>query len=443
MRANRNRQQAGSIYDKPILLGKGLAPLPKSLLDSHAKGEVMLLCGAGVSQNSQKLCPKMKSTYLPDFRSLVIQVYEEFDIKVHSILVDNSFYDSEEKRNQLLSELGQTRQAIKQKAEIERFCKGDYDVVLGMIEKREEEERFNKDSTSGQNSRRSDYLQNIIAPMLNGASHHDIHKALIELARRGRDKNGKYITAIATTNFDRLLEDAAKELGVELESYSLGEIPTPEPPEYEDFSGIFHIHGVLNDDGSQRINKLILTDRDFGEWYLRKKNIPDFIYDVARNYSWVLVGYRANDPPMRYLLNAIANDRHRHKEIQKRYVFLASDEASAVERADWEARDITPIVYDVKEGPEDKHIVLVDTLMRWAQLSPANENNIIDQEIIQFIRYPITDASDDDINFVKYFLFNEKMVRLSAINNGGIHISWLELISEQSSDGDVQDKKNV
>jgi len=175
----------------------------------------------------------------------------------------------------------------------------------------------------------------------------------------------------------------------------------------------------------------------------KKKNIPDFIYDVARNYSWVLVGYRANDPPMRYLLNAIANDRHRHKEIQKRYVFLASDEASAVERADWEARDITPIVYDVKEGPEDKHIVLVDTLMRWAQLSPANENNIIDQEIIQFIRYPITDASDDDINFVKYFLFNEKMVRLSAINNGGIHISWLELISEQSSDGDVQDKKNV
>ena len=42
--------------------------------------------------------------------------------------------------------------------------------------------------------------------------------------------------------------------------------------------------------------------------YYRYGYVPDFIYDAARLFHLVLVGYSANDPPMRYLLNAVAAD---------------------------------------------------------------------------------------------------------------------------------------
>ena len=39
-----------------------------------------------------------------------------------------------------------------------------------------------------------------------------------------------------------------------------------------------------------------------------RRVVPDLIYDAARLFNLVLVGYSANDPPMRYLLNAVAAD---------------------------------------------------------------------------------------------------------------------------------------
>ena len=58
-----------------------------------------------------------------------------------------------------------------------------------------------------------------------------------------------------------------------------------------------------------------MTDRDFGEFYLRRRVVPDFIYDAARLFHLVLVGYSANDAPMRYLLNAVAADGSRQQPV--------------------------------------------------------------------------------------------------------------------------------
>ena len=426
MRENRNRQQANWDDDKLMLLGEGLAPLPKKLLDDHANGRVMFLVGAGVSRNSK----------LAEFKGLVLQVYKTFDSKIYDILKNNDL-DNKETKEKIFSKLGDTKQAARQKAEINRFIKEDYDVVLGMIKEREK-------NTTKEPESRSDYLETTILPLLSNKEPHDIHKSLIKLARRGTNKKtNSYPTAITTTNFDLLLEEAAQKLGTKLESYSLGEIPTPEHPDHDDFSGIFHIHGKLNPEKPHRINKLILTDRDFGEWYLRKKIIPDFIYDVARNYSWVLVGYSANDPPMRYLLNAIANDKHRHKEIEPRYVFLASDKASAEERADWESRDITPIVYEVNNELDREHGVLIDTLKRWSDLSPANDDNIIDQEIERIKRSPVKNVTQSDKNIIEYFIFNEKIKRLTVLDKIEIDLSWLDIIPWIQESGSVKDNENV
>lgn len=412
--------------EQSILLGEGLAPLPKKLLDSHASGKVMFLVGAGVSQNSG----------LVDFKRLVLEVYRTFDRKIYDILTKNNLEMNKIKEKIFLG-LGNSQQAAKQKAEINRFIKEDYDVVLGMIKEREENEASGYGTPSY-------YPESLITELLSKKKPHNIHKSLIQLARRGIDKKtGHYRTAIATTNFDLLLEDAAKELGTELESYSLGEIPTPEHPDHGDFSGIFHIHGKLNGENPKRINKLILTDCDFGEWYLRKKIIPDFIYDVARNYSWVLVGYRANDPPMRYLLNAIANDKHRYKDIEPRYVFLASNVASAEDIADWESRDITPIVYQLNIKSKQQHDVLINTLKRWADLSPANSGNIIDQEIKRIMTRPLKNVTKSDKDIIEYFVLNEKKQHLTALDGIEIDLTWLDIIQGIQENGSVTDNENV
>ena len=58
------------------MLGQGLAPIPERLLLAHARGEVLFIAGAGVSQSAE----------LPDFRKLVVKVYEELDLGMHSVI---------------------------------------------------------------------------------------------------------------------------------------------------------------------------------------------------------------------------------------------------------------------------------------------------------------------------------------------------------------------
>ena len=139
-----------------------------------------------------------------------------------------------------------------------------------------------------------------------------------------------------TTNFDLFLESASKSLRVPVQTYALGSIPRP--ARRREFAGILHIHGALTRDPS-RHSDLILTDQDFGEYYLRRRVVPDLIYDAARLFHLVLVGYSANDPPMRYLLNAVAADEGRFDDLKERFVFAGSDGPDAVALEDWRARE--------------------------------------------------------------------------------------------------------
>jgi SIR2-like domain len=109
-----------------------------------------------------------------------------------------------------------------------------------------------------------------------------IHRTLMRLADRGG------ATTIVTTNFDLLLEQAAKRSRSSIETYSLGSVPRP--TRHTDFAGVLHIHGAL-DSNPLRFSELVLSDRDFGEFYLRRRVVPDFIYDAARLFHLVLVGY--------------------------------------------------------------------------------------------------------------------------------------------------------
>ena len=63
-----------------------------------------------------------------------------------------------------------------------------------------------------------------------------------------------------------------------------------------------------------------------------------------RAYTVVLVGYQANDPPMRYLLEALEADRERYPDLQKVYAFAPCGRGQEeLERALWLAKAVVGV----------------------------------------------------------------------------------------------------
>ena len=203
-----------------------------------------------------------------------------------------------------------------------------------------------------------------------------------------------------------------------IQTYTLGGIPRPTLR--AEFSGVLHIHGAL-DRNPRRTSDLIISDQDLGELYLRRRIASDLIYDAARLYNLVLVGYSANDPPMRYLLSAVAADTARFPDLKERFVFVGMSEGdleNPVELADWRTRGITPIQYTTQDQGKD-HSQLQRTLAQWAKFSMFNSNNrpinSTIKKIVHFKRKR-SDASQDkrDLFDHKRDLFDH-FIRRSAI----------------------------
>lgn len=397
-----NPAPARTQEERVITLGPGLAPIPERLLLAHAKGKVLFLAGAGISLPAN----------LPDFRDLVVRVYGRLDPMVHSIIRDIPRTAC----NQWLPSL--TGLNDQQAAEVKRFISGDFDVVLGMLERRFD--RPDAERIRVREEVRSQLLHRGIKPA-------GIHKTLVRLADRGG------ATAIATTNFDLLFEDAAKQMRVDVQSYSLGSIPRPGLR--RDFAGIFHIHGALEKD-IKKISDLILTDRDFGEFYLRRRVVPDFIYDAARLYHLVLVGYSANDPPMRYLLNAVAADGTRFNDLKERFTFFSTGSLDPVAMEDWKGRGITPIHYPANGA---NHSALLNTLRKWADLSAINgKASAIHALLKRIVKEKREDAPEIDCDLFDHLVRRsspqERLNIACMISQQKADASWLDAIISISSE---------
>lgn len=343
---------------------------------------------------------------LPDFKHLTLDVYEQVDLTVHKVLMAIPTQAC----NQWSCDVSSLTH--QQAAEVKRFIMGDFDVVLGMLERR-------IDGKSGPSSTvRLAVSKALRKPKLKPAP---IHHALAKLADRGG------ATTLITTNFDMLLEVAARHSKPDIQTYSLGGIPRP--GRSLDFSGILHIHGVL-DTNPVRISDLILSDQDFGEFYLRRRVVSDFIYDAARLFHLVMIGYSANDPPMRYLLNAVAADGNRFDDLKERFTFVGSSQIDPVAIEDWKGRGITPITYDSVE----KHKVLLNTLNKWSELSAINGDQVlIESEIKRIVkkkRAASTDADRDLFDHLFRRCDSNERIRLAALaSKAHAEINWLEAIS--------------
>jgi hypothetical protein len=83
----------------------------------------------------------------------------------------------------------------------------------------------------------------------------------------------------------------------------------------------------------------------------------------VRAYTVVLVGYQADDPPVRYLLEALEADRERYPDLQKVYAFASCEPGNEEQiGALWEAKGVDPILY-AAQGAD--HSALYNSLGEW------------------------------------------------------------------------------
>ncbi len=394
------------IEDREISLGEGLPKIPERLLRAHRNREVLFVCGAGVSVPSG----------LPEFRELAMKVYEALDPAVYGAIKDVP------KGSCNLWEPNCESLNPNQVAEARRFVAGDYDVVLGMLERRLDGARTGESGDGAVRQAVREVLTRVhpISACGTGVPPKPapIHRAIVRLADRGTGP------VVVTTNFDLLLEDAAGRMGRRPKTYALAGIPRPSTrPGY---AGVLHLHGALSKDAA-RVSELVLSEQDFGEFYLRRRVVPDLIYDAARLYHLVLVGYSANDPPMRYLLNAVAADDARFSDIKERFSFVGAEERDPASLADWRGRGITPIHYDSVNGHEQLRAVLE----RWARLSAINgKASVPDQEVRRIVRRRRADATDADRELFDHLLRRSnstERARLVGVASGAkADMGWLD-----------------
>lgn len=158
---------------------------------------------------------------------------------------------------------------------------------------------------------------------------------------------------IVTTNFDRLFESALADRGVKYH------VPPSLPDLQHDVSvtGITYLHGRLADTGAN-LHDYVLSSADFGRAYLAQGWATAFIRQLLKKYTVVLLGYQAEDPPIKYLLQGLNSDYSHNRE--RLYAFDQGEPASI--EAKWRDRGVTPIAY-----PESgRHQALWETLEAWA-----------------------------------------------------------------------------
>lgn len=320
-----------------VALGAGLPSLPVDLMVARDQGRVLFVVGAGASYPAP--------SNLPGFKGLVQDIFGILDPTMVEPMKEVA-KDDGTPWHKLQAPLNDF-----QRTELKFFAQGEYDVALGMLER-----RIDTDITKESSMRKA------AATVLGRTKKHNhLHTALVELGQRYGG------TLLVTTNFDRLLSAAAKASDRSADAFALGEIPSPSVS--AEFSGILHIHGVLGD-GPEAGSKLILTDQDFGDFYLRRHSTTAFLYDAARIFHLVLVGYSASDSPVRYLLNAIAADTRHYVDLKRIYAFVAAEPGDTRTAAEWQARGIRPIAYRRTKD----HKALADVLIAWSRILPDSRN---------------------------------------------------------------------
>ena len=285
--------------------------IPDELLEARDRGNVVFLCGAGVSMPAG----------MPGFRRLAELVVDALGAPPKGTL------------REMLS--------LWDRRDISKTAKPPLDQIFNLLQQEYDESEV-------------DYF---IAKQLEAREgiHLGKHETILRLSK-GADGNPQ----VVTTNFDHLFELAARDL----HTYTPPGFPslTSEEP----LDGLVYLHGRidLRVRPEEARQGLIVSSSDFGRAYLAEGWVTRFMRDLLKEYIVVLLGYSADDPPMRYLLQGLRSMDRRNQETI--YAFVSNSEEDVEES--WRDRGVEALVYPLVAGD---HTILWNTLEAWAQRADA------------------------------------------------------------------------
>ena len=287
--------------------------IPDDLLNARDEGRVIFFCGAGVS---------LARANLPDFYGLTEKVIT--DLKVQADSKAFQLYN-------LPSRVERDSDGKIQKHEISPFISADR--IFGELER-----DFEKKD-----------IEQAVANCLKTNSDVDLssHQIILNLAT---GPSGR--TKLVTTNFDRLFEKAKP--GIPYCAFP----NLPDLSQTPDFDGVVYLHGHTNGDCTGAgADGFILSSADFGQAYLANGSASRFIKTMLETHTIVFLGYSADDPPVRYLLEALGRF---NTGAQSVYAFQSGTQSEA--EGLWTHKGVNAIAYD----PEHRHSALWETLNLWA-----------------------------------------------------------------------------
>ncbi len=237
--------------------------IPNALLHAHEEGRVVFFCGAGISYPAG----------LPLFEGLVDEIYKSVG-------------------------------TVQSKTEAEAYKRWQYDTTLDLLERR----------VPGQRLTVRKALAESLKPNLEKEGATTTHAALLDLAR---SRDGAL--RLVTTNFDRIFNHLISHHKLSITEYNAPCLPIPKNSRW---NGLVYLHGLLPTEIEEHaLNQLVITSGDFGLAYLTERWAARFVSDLFQNFIVCFVGYRINDPVLRYLMDALAADRRLGEFTPQAYAF--------------------------------------------------------------------------------------------------------------------------
>lgn len=344
------------------------------LVDALLNGDVVFLCGAGIS-----------APQLPDFCTLVKRCFERLRMDMSP-------------------------------SELSSFQKGRFEEVLASLTRR---------IVAPENITEAivHLLKTPEAPSLEN------HRTILRLSR-----NLENAPLVVTTNFDTLLEQAMLDKEVQSTVRELSSAGQDLPaPGSSAFRGIIHLHGRLSDAKLElQQTPLVVTSADYGDAYMRSGWASRFLFDLCRCKTVVLIGYSAEDAPVRYFLNLLEADRQRFPDLRRVYAFDAVNESNR-ETSDirWGAIAVEPISYEYEpdNSGELRHTALWRDLAKLADLAerPLHTRRVWAKEILS---KSFADTETTEIHRVSWLFSGTKdlwPIAIAAIED----CEWLNFFDEQ------------
>nr|WP_237684442.1 SIR2 family protein [Pseudaminobacter soli] len=251
------------------------------------------------------------------------------------------------------------------------------------------------------------------------------HADLLDLSR-GPDGHPR----IVTTNFDTIFERVWYRRTRQRLPSSAGQgMPTVGS---HDFTGALHLHGRVTD-RQHRLTEtdLVLTSADFGEAYMRSGWASRIVYDLLRRYTLVLVGYSADDPPMRYMLEATEQGRLNFPDLKPAYALVADPNGdSGGIREAWRGKGLQPLIYP---APGHDHSALYRTLNAWAEMvrDPLAWS---EAELARIAAVRYAESSADDC--AKFAFLTSEISSAAAAARSAADPAWVEALHNDGQNPD-------